>query len=168
MTWLLAPALGVLFCFAIAPYDQWWWSLVSIAGLYMLLERSTLPPVLIAWLYGLGKFGFGTSWVYVSIHVYGNAPEPLAVVMVVLFTAFESLLFCAPLGWLYSKLKDAPPTARAFGLVALLGLMDWLSTWLLTGFPWLFPASGMMETWLGGWIPVVGILGTSLLVAATR
>ena len=166
MTWLLAPALGALFCFAIAPFDQWWWSIVSMAGLFLLLEREpNLHPGLVTWLYGLGKFGLGASWVYVSINVYGGAPPLLAVVMVVLFVAFASLLFCFPLGWLWGKFRHANGNARALAFVGFWGFTDWLSTWFLTGFPWLFPVNGMMDVWLGGWLPVLGVLGTSLLAA---
>lgn len=44
---------------------------------------------------------------------------------------------------------------------------EWLRTWLLTGFPWLFAGYTALDTVLAGWAPVIGVLGVSLLVAVT-
>ncbi|GIT38818.1 MAG: hypothetical protein Ct9H300mP8_00140 [Gammaproteobacteria bacterium] len=40
-----------------------------------------------AWLFGLGKYAVGTSWIYVSIHVHGQATIPLALSLVAIFVA---------------------------------------------------------------------------------
>lgn len=168
MIWLLAPALGALFCFAIAPFDQWWAAVISIGGFYFLLCNGKYHPGWVAWLYGLGKFGLGASWVYVSIHVYGNAPVPLAILLVVLFTMLSACLFCWPLGWLYGRLASAGHRHHAIWIngllfVGLWGLLDWTATWLFSGFPWLYVGNGLIDTWFSGWTPVLGVLGTSLL-----
>ena len=46
------------------------------------------PPgktAFIGWYYGLGVFGNGASWVYVSIHDYGYTAAPLAALLTFLF-----------------------------------------------------------------------------------
>ncbi|MEQ8693151.1 MAG: apolipoprotein N-acyltransferase [Pseudomonadales bacterium] len=170
MNWLLAPVLGALFCFGLAPFDQWWWMLLSIGALFLLFMQRDTGHAWLAWAYGLGKFGFGASWVYVSIHEYGNASPALALLLVVLFTALTAFLFCWPLGWLYGRLRNAGRTPgvvwrNAILFVGLWGLLDWTATWLLTGFPWLYAGNGLLDTVFSGWLPVVGILGTSALFA---
>jgi apolipoprotein N-acyltransferase len=44
---------------------------------------------------------------------------------------------------------------------------EWLRTWLLTGFPWLFAGYTALDTVVAGWAPVIGVLGVSLLIAVT-
>lgn len=168
-TWvslLLAPLSGAVFCLGLAPFDLWPLTGVSIAVLFWLLT-GTSRPVLVAWLYGVGKFGAGASWIYVSINVYGNAPPPLALFLVVLFVALVSFLFCLPIGYLYGRLRSqtAVGGSEALLFVGCWGLLAWVSTWLLTGFPWLFAANGLLHTPMSGWLPVLGVLGTSLLFA---
>ena len=44
---------------------------------------------------------------------------------------------------------------------------EWLRTWLLTGFPWLFAGYTALDTAVAGWAPVIGVLGVSWLIAIT-
>ncbi|GIR71052.1 MAG: hypothetical protein CM15mP74_23030 [Halieaceae bacterium] len=45
-------------------------------------------------------------------------------------------------------------------------LFEWLRSWLLTGFPWLYAGYGALDSPLAGWIPVVGVYGTSWFLVA--
>ncbi len=161
---LLAIALGGLYCLGFAPFGFWPVTLVAIAGLYCLLTQTTNNPTLVAWCFGIGKYGVGASWVYVSINVYGGAGPLFAGLLVVLFVLFAAALFCAPLGWLFARLKRKRSHWDALCFAAIWGLMDWSLTWLLTGFPWLYSANAMLDTWFAGWIPVLGVLGSSTLL----
>jgi apolipoprotein N-acyltransferase len=111
---------------------------------------------LIAWVFGLGKYAVGVSWIYVSIHQYGGASLLLAGAMVAVFVAFMAL-FCLPIGWFLGKLKASnqhiSKSALAMGFVATWVLMEWMLTWFLTGFPWLFAGHAMLGTPLQGYAP---------------
>ncbi len=161
MTYVLALALGALYCCGFAPFDFWPATAVAIGGLFWLLHAQKAKPILTAWLFGLGKYGVGASWVYVSIHVYGNAPPPLAGILVALFVFTLAFLFVVPLGWLYARLRPAAAwgVLDVLTFVAVWGLMDWVSTWLFTGFPWLLPGYAFMQTYTGVLAPVMGVLG---------
>ena len=161
---LLAIALGGFYCLGFAPFGFWPVTLVAIAGLYCLLTQTTNNPTLVAWCFGIGKYGVGASWVYVSINVYGGAGPLFAGLLVVLFVLFAAALFCAPLGWLFARLKRKRSHWDVLCFAAIWGLMDWSLTWLLTGFPWLYSANAMLDTWFAGWIPVLGVLGSSTLL----
>ena len=65
-------AAGALLPFGLAPYDLWPLTLVSAAGLYWVLTRDGARPLRDGWLFGVGKYGLGASWIYVSIHEYGG------------------------------------------------------------------------------------------------
>ena len=73
---------GALLPAALAPFDIW--PLAVLCPLALLALLRHLRPgaaALRAWSFGVGMFGTGASWVYVSIHQYGSAPVPLAGVL---------------------------------------------------------------------------------------
>lgn len=163
MKQLLAPVMGAIYCFGFAPFDFWPAAMLGIMGLYWLL-RGGARPLLIAWLFGVGKYAIGASWIYVSINEYGNAPPWLAGSLVLLFVAVMAL-FVIPVGWiavsLGQRFRHAP---RVLVFAAAWALMDWMLTWLLTGFPWLLPGYAVMQTPLLHLAPVFGALGAGALL----
>lgn len=76
---LLALAAGALTPLTLAPFDYWPLSLLSLGLLYLSLRQLAPRAALLrGWCFGFGLFGAGTSWIYVSINVYGGAPPILA------------------------------------------------------------------------------------------
>jgi apolipoprotein N-acyltransferase len=164
MIYLLALAAGALLPFSLAPFDIWPLGLLALAGWFWLLRSGRIGGALSGWLFGLGKYGVGASWVYVSIHVYGNASPPLAALLVLLFVAGLAL-FMLVNGWAFERLKTGTRFGDAFLFAALFSGFEWLLTWFLTGFPWLFAGYAHMETVLAGWAPVGGVLLMGFWVA---
>jgi len=150
------------------PFGLVWAALLSTAALMWLWWDAS--PARAAWLgfaYGAGLFGFGVSWVYVSIHVYGNMPPWMAVVVVLVFVAILSL-YPALVGWVYRRYLARRPLAGALaGLPAAWALAEWVRSWALSGFPWLSLGYSQVDAWLGGWAPVLGVYGVSWLVVLT-
>ena len=90
----LAPFAGILVTLSLAPFDLWPLGIISCAlYAYLLCTCSVREGVWRSWLFGLGMFGSGVSWVYVSIHDYGGAGPVLATFLIVLFCVGLSLLF---------------------------------------------------------------------------
>ncbi len=165
MTHVVALALGAVYVFGFAPFGLWPLAFIAAGGVFWLLQREQARPLLILYLFGLGKYGVGASWVYVSIHVYGNAPPPLAGGLVVLFVLGLAALFTLPVGLLYGRLRGAPWSWRNVLLFAgAWTLIDWVSMWFLTGFPWLLPGYAVQHTWAANLVPVLGVLGAGGLV----
>ena len=100
---VLAPVAGALVTLSLAPFDIWPSGILSCA-LYAWLLSACSPRQGLwrVWLYGLGMFGSGVSWVYVSIHVHGHADVPLAVGLTALFCAGLALLQ-ALFAWSYTQ-----------------------------------------------------------------
>ncbi|TXS90150.1 apolipoprotein N-acyltransferase [Parahaliea aestuarii] len=158
---------GALVTLSLAPYNFWPAGILSCLLLCALLDRATPRQALWrGWLYGCGFFGAGTSWVYVSIHVYGYAPVPLALFLTALFCAGLAL-FQLLFAWCYVRWVRGQPAGVLLGFPALWVLSEWLRSWLLTGFPWLYLGYGHLDTPLSGWAPVTGVYGLSFACAIT-
>ncbi len=163
-----ALACGILLIGGFAPFNLWPLLAIAPAGLFLLgLDRSRAACLRQALAFGLGLFGAGVSWVYVSIHQFGSAPPPLALALTGLFVLGLTLLFILPqqLCWhgLCKPSRQAPIRA-ALGFAGCWVLFEWLRSWVLTGFPWLFLGTGAVDAPLRPWLPVLGIYGVSLLL----
>ena len=167
LTTPLAVLAGALVPFSLAPFNLWPLGLLGVTGLALLLqEQSAARAWWRALLFGLGFYTLGTSWVYVSIHGYGNASVPLALLLTGLFVAFMALVFSLPF-YIYGRWFSRHPLGLLSAFPALWLLGEWLRSWLLTGFPWLYLGYGHLDTWLAGWAPVVGVMGLSLILCLT-
>lgn len=155
----LALLLGAGFPLGFAPYAWWPLSLLSAGGLFLLIHNAQRRTLLLAWIYGVGKYLSGASWIYVSIYEYGNASMLLAALLVAVFVAGLAL-FMVPLGWAMRRFRVATPWVNGLVFCCAWSLMEWSLTWLLTGFPWLFVGYSLVDSWFVGLLPVWGVLGT--------
>mgnify|MGYP003663337279 CR=1 FL=1 len=95
---------GALQTLTFSPFHFWWFGPVSM--LLILLATLPLPAKKLFFaglLTGLGLFGSGASWVYISISEFGNTPIPVAVLLTVAFVAVLAL-FPALAFWFWGKL----------------------------------------------------------------
>ena len=129
-----------------------WWSLQGSS------RRQSAQR---GFLFGLGLFGAGVSWLHVSIHVYGFTPLWLAIPMTALFAAGMAL-YPALLAWLWHRLGQ-----HGLTFVALWVLLDWLRGWLLTGFPWLYGGYALVDTPLAALASLGGIWLLTLITVAS-
>jgi apolipoprotein N-acyltransferase len=156
---------------AFAPFNLF--LLAYFAPLVLFYYWSDASPkraALMGFLFGLGLFGVGVSWVYVAIHVFGYVPVPLAVVMTTAFVAFLALYF-AMQGYLSVTLQQHLGLSRTASLLLIYPtvwvLVEWLRGWFLTGFPWLNLGYSQLNTPLAGIAPVLGVYGVSWVTALT-
>lgn len=166
---LLAAIAGILFTLAFAPFDYAYLALVSLSLLFASWQNITPRRALLrGYLFGLGSFGLGVSWVYISMHDFGGANWLTACLLTSLFFGFWAL-FPALAGFLSVKLQ---PKTRELSSILVMPVV-WLlieyfrGYWVLNGFPWLQIAYSQLETPLAGYIPIVGVYGTGFLAALT-
>ncbi len=162
----LALASGALLPLAFAPFGAIPLAILSPAVLFLLWRGC--PPGLAAWrgfIFGLGYFGVGGSWIYVSMHTYGGMPPPLAALIVVVFISYLAC-YSALLGWLQARLFPLGEDRRLLWVLpALWTLVEWLRGWLGSGFTWLQLAYSQIETPLSGFAPWLGAYGVSYVTA---
>lgn len=157
---LISLMAGCLLPFALAPYHWWWLAILSPALLYACLhQRNSKQAFVIGWSYGIGLWFVGAFWLYTSIHVYGDTPAPLAILMII-FMAIVMGLFSAVQAWMYRRFFPATPLTFA----PLWVFFEWIKTWIFTGFPWLFAGYAFTTYGLDEYAPLLGIFGVSFVV----
>lgn len=162
---LLAALAGILFTPAFAPFDQSYLAVAALSLLFASWQHITPRRALLrGYLFGLGSFGLGVSWVYISVHDFGGANIAGSCLITGLFVGFWAW-FPALAGYL--SVKIGPPVPLMVMPAAWL-LIEYLRGYLvLNGFPWLQVAYSQLETPLAGYIPILGVYGTGFLAALT-
>jgi len=162
---LIAFVIGAATTLAFAPFG---WSIVApvllIPLLYICLTVSPRDAAMHAFWYGFGLFLTGTYWIYISVHVFGNAALWIALLLMVglalIMAAITSLG-----GWLIARLSQGEEWLMLFIAPAAWVIVEWLRGWVLTGFPWMAIGYGQIDTGYAGWAPVLGVYGVTFMVA---
>ncbi len=164
---LCSPLAGVLLTLAFAPFGYSFLAFISLGFVFLSwLESSPARVALRGYLFGLGLFGSGISWVYISIHDYGGAPALGAVLLTLLVVCFWSI-FPALTGYISVKVVRKKHKARLIWVFPFVWILVeyFRGYWLLNGFPWLQIAYTQLGTPLQGFVPVVGVYGSGFLLA---
>ncbi len=157
---LLAGAATVL---AFAPVGFYPLALASLAVLVHLWMRAAPRACFRSgFAFGLGLFGGGVSWVYVSLSQFGGMPAPLAGLATFLFCALIAL-FPAAAGWLQARVPAADGARACLVIPAAWTLFEWLRGWILTGFPWLSAGYAATGWPTQGYAPLLGVYGLSFV-----
>ncbi|WP_165855449.1 apolipoprotein N-acyltransferase [Marinobacter sp. JSM 1782161] len=158
---------GVLQTLTFSPFGFTWLGPVSVLLLLaIVMPRPSTRLFFYGWLFGLGLFGSGASWVYISISEYGNTSAPLAAVMTAIFAAGLAL-FPALTLWGWGKLAGERALHRLILFPGVWIIGDWVRSWLLTGFPWLYLGTAQVDGPLAGFAPITGVHGVTLLLVAS-
>lgn len=168
---VLALLAGALLPLAYAPVGVWPLAPLAVAVLFLLwLFASPRQALRRGLLFGMGQFGVGISWIFISIYYHGHVPLLLSLFLTALLVLVLAL-FPAVLGYLVVRGWPQRHARRYAGIKLLLvlpaawALWEWVRGWLFTGFPWLSLGYSQTDTWLAGWAPLLGVFGVSWLVA---
>jgi apolipoprotein N-acyltransferase len=166
----LAAAAGAALSAAFAPLGLWPLAVLAPAVLIALWSdaRDAREGAALGFAFSFGTYAAGTWWLYIAIHVFGQAPLWIAaavmVALVAIMAGYQALLG-------YVVLRFLPVRTVAGQLAAVPAawvLLEWWRGWFLSGFPWLSLGYSQTDTWLAGLAPLGGVhlLSAALLVCA--
>jgi len=165
--WLqfLAVLAGAGLPLAFAPFDFFPLALISLLLLLKTWQHATAKQA--AWygfLFGIGYFGVGISWVYISFTQFGGVHWVAAALVTTSLIVFLSL-YPTVIGWISNRWFKNHLFVRYILIIpALWAGMEWVRGWLLSGFPWLSLGYSQFHSPLIGFAPVLGVYGVSWLI----
>lgn len=161
----IAVLLGIILTFAFAPYEIFPLAVLAPAGLLILWLKVSPSPKKAFWLgfmFGLGLFGSGVYWVFISIHVVGDVPIALASFITVGLIAFLAL-YPAMAGYLLNRYFPMQTTQKLiYAFPTIWVFLEWVRGLLFSGFPWLFLGYSQTNSPLKGYAPILSVYGISL------
>ncbi|HYA19513.1 MAG TPA: apolipoprotein N-acyltransferase [Burkholderiales bacterium] len=164
---IVGMVLGAVSVLGFAPF---YFYPLPVAALALLLYLWRQPNrrfagFVLGFGFGMGLFGVGASWVYVSLHDFGAMPVVLAGIATLLFCAILAL-YPALAGTALVPMNNAPASKQLLLFPAVWVLLEWIRSWLFTGFPWLtLGYSQVPSSPLAGYAPLLGVFGVSYFCA---
>jgi len=167
LQFFIALLAGCLIPFSFAPFNIWPLSIIALSIFALFINQQSLRQVMWrSWWFGVGMYAVGVSWIYVSINGFGGAPAPLAAFLVIIFVFFMAAFFSLPF-YVFGRWFSTSALSLCIAFPSTWLISEWLRTWLLTGFPWLFIGYADLHNWLSGWAPIIGVMGLGFLSALT-
>ena len=164
---LISIIVGAAHGASFAPLVSWWTELIALALLVGIVARA--DTFRIAWLsgygFGLGWFGTGVYWLYISMHDYGHMPWWAAGSAVLLFCLYLSIYPALAVGLWWRLRARLAPAWQATAFALLWAGSEWLRATVLTGFPWIGTGYAHVDGPLAGYAPIGGVYVVGLLAA---
>jgi len=151
---------GIAHALSFAPFNLPWLELLALAvpmG-YGLRAPYASRAFLLGWAFGCGWLGVGLSWIYISLHHYGDLSAPFAALATGALAAGLALLPGLALA-AAASCGRAATARRALAMAAAWTLAEWLRGVLFTGMPWLSTGYAHTDGPLAGYAPVLGVYG---------
>ena len=158
---------GLIGIFAFSPFSIKF--LIFISYIYLIKvilykERNALTK-LFCW--GLGHWGFGMSWLIVSIYYYGEVHLIASLLIFSLLVILLTFVFTIPLlltNTLISSLKIKAKLTKIILVSGIFLLIEFSRYFFLNGVPWLIPGNIFLDTITQSTYSVFGVSFASLLI----
>ena len=127
-------------------------------------ENSSLKKIIF---WSFGHWGFGMSWLIVSVYYYGETSIAISLIIFILLILTLTLFFSLPLLIIRTSLfQDLRHSSLKYILIviSLFMLNEWSMYYLLNGVPWLIPGVVFLDTFSQNIYPLFGVAGASIIV----
>lgn len=154
--------LGGLLTLSYSPFDAWWVAFFALPVfiLSIVFAPNARQAAKYGFVFGLGLFGVGISWVHNAIADYGGLPLVFSLLLMLLLVGYLAL-YPAVVGWLTYKLHNK---LTVFIIVPIWLSVEYLRSVLFTGFPWLSIGYSQLTSPLAGFAPVMGETGLQAII----
>lgn len=166
--WLIPALFGTGITLSLAPFNLWPLSIISVIGLlYCLHSQFSIRHSLYkAFGYATGMYGTGVTWIFVSVNDHSSAPTIVALLTTFGFITLLSLIFTLQIS-IYARYYKAKKFGLWLGFPALWIAFEWIRSWFLTGFPWLYVGYAHINSPLSGYAPLGGVYFLSFISILT-
>lgn len=117
--------------------------------------------------WSLAHWGFGMSWLIVSVYYYGETSLVITFIIFILLLLLLMVAFSAPLFFISRALISLLSPNNIINILLISSVLiinEWTMNFLLYGIPWLISGSILLDTFSQNIYPFLGISGGSLLI----
>ena len=165
---LITPFLfGLIGIFSFAPFSIKLFIFISYAYLINLLLSKNSNSFWKVFAWGLGHWGFGMSWIIVSVYYYGETTIAISLFIYTLLITILTLVFTLPLLLLKPLLKfinTKNNLIQVLFISSILIISELSRYYFLNGVPWLIPGNIYLDTYVQNIYPIFGVTAASLLI----
>jgi apolipoprotein N-acyltransferase len=158
---------GILGVLAFAPFSLKFLIFASYAYLIYILIHSKKTQIKEVFAWGLGHWGFGMSWLIVSVYYYGETSIAVSLIIYFLLTVILTLVFTCPfllISYTNSKFNIESKTFNIMFVSSLLMLGEISREYIFNGVPWLIPGNIYLDTISQKIYPIFGASFTSFMI----
>lgn len=165
---LLIPLImGLIGIFSFAPFSIKFLIFISYAYLIHKILYEKSYRFITVFLWGIGHWGFGMSWLIVSIYYYGETSIALSLLIYFILLIILSFVFTCPLlliRYLLNKLEITENYLIILATSTLLMIGEFSRYHFLNGVPWLIPGNLYLDTITQNIYPIFGVSAASLIM----
>lgn len=158
---------GLLGILSFAPFSIKFTIFISYAYLINLILSSKKNSFLKVFSWGFGHWGFGMSWVIVSVYYYGETSIALSLLIYILLIIILSIVFTSPLTLikpLINYVNISNKYSKILLISALFSVSELTRYYLLNGVPWLIPGNIYLDTISQNIYPIFGVSALSIMI----
>ena len=121
---------GFLLLLSTPGYDIYILAYFALTPAFYVFKNGYIKPVISGLIFGILFYSFALNWVITSVSHFGNAPIPIGVAVLLLFSFYLSLYWAILAHFI--KMKD-----NILLLSLIFVVLEIIRSILFTGFPWL-------------------------------
>ena len=158
---------GILGIFAFAPFSLKFLIFASYAYLIYILIHNKSIQIKEVFAWGFGHWGFGMSWIIVSVYYYGETSIAVSSIIYLLLIIILTLVFTCPL-LLISYINNITNVDNKIFKILFVSSSLMVSEisreYLLNGVPWLIPGNIYLDTISQNIYPIFGASFNSFII----
>ncbi|URJ25374.1 apolipoprotein N-acyltransferase [Candidatus Blochmannia ocreatus (nom. nud.)] len=159
---------GLFAILAFSSYNFWPASIISLTILLIkVLESTWKQSAFYAFFWGIGFFGSGLQWMYISLHRFSNISNYIVIILIIFFLLYLALFpifFSIVLSVIRSYLKIMPLRYTVSIIPVLWSIIEYVREYMFTGFPWLQLGYSQIDGPLKSIAPIFGVEGVTFVL----
>lgn len=155
---------GIMLTLGFAPFHFPGLAILGLAIIFAELQNIPLKQACkFAFVFAATFMTFGVSWIFVSIHMYGNLNIFISACVTILFIIYLATFYILQsLSFAYLQ-RNRSLIFSSLVFAATWCICEYLRANFATGFPWLLLGFSQMDSPLQHLIPIIGVYGVSFL-----